>query len=94
MQACHLVSSSQKATTAASQEALTIDKPTRHMIVTAMIGDALVGYQVHKTPDARIRLESLTNMAQSLGDLTEFDAAVVAKLLAQLPATANTGATR
>ena len=57
--------------------------PTRHLLATAIIGAALIGYLVHKTPDARIRLESLSSMAQTLGELTENDAAVVAQLLAK-----------
>lgn len=56
-------------------------KPTRPLLATAVIGAALIAYLVHKTPDARQRLESLADMAQTLGDLSERDAAVVAELL-------------
>lgn len=83
MQAQHLVSSELKATTAEGSEVRKAFKPTRHMIVTAMIGAALVGYQVHKTTDARSRLESMTIMAQTLGDLSAPDAALIADLLAR-----------
>lgn len=57
--------------------------PTRHLLVTALIGAALIGYKVHKTPDARLRLESLVDMARVLGDLNENDAALVTALLAR-----------
>ena len=52
---------------------------SRKLLATAMIGAALIGYQVHKTPDARTRLESLASQA----DLTESDAALVAEHLAK-----------
>lgn len=58
-------------------------KPPRPLLATAVIGAALIGYLVHKTPDARQRLESMAEMAQALGDLSESDAAVVANLLAK-----------
>jgi hypothetical protein len=48
-----------------------------------MIGAALIGYLVHKTPDARQRLQSLAEAAQTLGDLSDRDADVVARLLAK-----------
>lgn len=82
MQAQHPSSSECKATTAPVQGAGTF-KPTRPMLAMAMIGAALIGYLVQKTPDARQRLESLAEMAQTLGDLSERDAAVVAQLLAR-----------
>lgn len=72
MQAQHLSSSETKATT-----------PARHLVATAIIGAAMIGYLVHKTSEARIRLESLSSMANTLGELTERDAAVVAQLLAK-----------
>ncbi|MCD5990150.1 hypothetical protein KDX30_19870 [Pseudomonas sp. CDFA 553] len=74
MQAQHQSGSDAKANT-----------PAKHLLFTAMIGAALIGYQVHKTPDARTRLESLATMARSLGELTERDAAVVDNLLAKPP---------
>jgi hypothetical protein len=75
MQAQHPSSSGVKATT-----------PARHLVATAIIGAAMIGYLVHKTHDARLRLEGLTTMAQSLGELSASDLAVVAQLLAkQMP---------
>lgn len=74
MQAQHQSSSGGKATT-----------PARHLVATAVIGAAMIGYLVHKTPDARIRLENLTAMAHDLGELSANDAAVVAQLLARSP---------
>lgn len=58
-------------------------RPSRPLLATAVIGAALIAYLVHKTPDARQRLESLADMANTLGDLSERDAAVVAELLAK-----------
>lgn len=72
MQAQHPSGSAAKATTA-----------PRHLLATAIVGEALIGYQVQKTPAARARLESVADMAKRLGDLTEADAAVVATLLAK-----------
>ena len=57
--------------------------PARHLVATAIIGAAMIGYLVHKSPEARVRLESLSSMAQTLGELSERDAAVVAQLLAK-----------
>lgn len=79
MQAQHQSSSGVKATT-----------PARHLVATAIIGAAMIGYLVHKTPDARIRLESLTTMAQNLGELSASDLAVIAQLLAKQPAEQST----
>jgi hypothetical protein len=53
------------------------------MLAVAVIGAALIGYLVHKTPEARERLENLADMAQALGELSDRDAAVVAQLLAK-----------
>lgn len=82
MQAQHPSSSNHKAITPAEQGSSTF-KPPRPLLATAVIGAALIGYLVHKTPDARLRLESLADMAQTLGDLSERDAAVVRQLLAK-----------
>lgn len=71
MQAQNQSSSGTKATT-----------PARHLVATAIIGAAVIGYLVHKTPEARTRLESLSQMARTLGELSETDAAVVTQLLA------------
>lgn len=56
---------------------------TQKLLATAMIGAALIGYQVHKTPDARSRLESLASQAHLQGDISDGDAEVVAQLLAK-----------
>ncbi|WP_278401794.1 hypothetical protein [Stutzerimonas kunmingensis] len=74
MQAQHPSGSGAKATTA-----------PRHLLVTAtsIVGEALVRYQVQKTAEARIRLESVADMAHRLGELSPADAAVITKLLAQ-----------
>jgi hypothetical protein len=79
MQAQHQSSSAPKAITSPAggvQEA-------RHLMAIRIVGTALFDYQVRKTPDARIRLESLTTMANLLGDLTATETAVVAQLLAK-----------
>lgn len=57
--------------------------PAKHLVATAIIGAAMIGYLVHKSPEARVRLESLSTMAQTLGELSERDASVVAQLLAR-----------
>ena len=80
MQAQNLSSSGRKATT-----------PARHLVATAIIGAAVIGYLVHKTPESRTRLESLSQMASTLGELSDMDAAVIAELLAN---TTSRGATR
>jgi hypothetical protein len=82
MQASPQSSSGIKDTTAPGQLGNTFEPP-RPLLATAVIGAALIGYLVHKTPDARLRLESVTNMAKTMGDLTERDASVVAALLAK-----------
>lgn len=83
MKATHHSSSNHKNTTPLNHGAVGTFKPPRPLLATAVIGAALIGYLVHKTPDARERLESLASMAQLMGDLTERDAAVVAELLAK-----------
>ena len=75
-----------KVTNQSSSE-LKATTPARHLVATAIIGAAVIGYLVHKTPEARVRLESLSSMAQTLGELSERDAAVVAQLLAKSIAT-------
>lgn len=82
MQAQHPSSSRYKAITSPNQGCSHF-RPTRPLLATAVIGAALIAYLVHKTPDARQRLESLADTAQALGDLSERDAAVVAELLAK-----------
>lgn len=79
MQAQHQSSSAPKAITSPAggvQEA-------RHLMAIRIVGTAIFDYQVRKTTDARIRLESLTSMAHLLGDLTSNEAALVAQLLAK-----------
>ena len=70
MQAQNLSSSETKATI-----------PARHLVATAIIGAAVIGYLVHNPPESRTRLESLSEMARTLGELSERDAAVVSQLL-------------
>ncbi|WWL46004.1 hypothetical protein V5O39_14580 [Pseudomonas parakoreensis] len=82
MQAQHHSSSAAKATT-----------PARHLVATAIIGAAMIGYLVQKTPESRTRLESLSQMAGTLGQLSDRDAAVVADLLAHPPRRRNTSVT-
>ncbi len=75
MQAPHPNGSTPKATTA-----------PRHLLATAMVGSALIGFLVMKTPEARTHLQSVTDLAHRLGDLSDGDADVVAQLLATRPA--------
>jgi hypothetical protein len=56
--------------------------PSARQVATAVIGAALIAYLVHKTPDARKHLESLADRANTQGDLSDRDVAVVASLLA------------
>lgn len=77
MQAQHQSSSVSKATTSPAP-----DQAARHLMAIRIVGTAIFDYQVQKTPDARIRLESVASMAQSLGDITPSEAAMVAQLLA------------
>lgn len=76
MQAQHHISSEAKATT-------TPEQPARRLMAIRIVGTALFDYQIQKTSDARIRLETVTTMAHQLGDLTADDAAVVVQLLAR-----------
>ena len=82
MQAQHPSSSKHKAITPPEPGRSTF-KPSRPLLATAVIGAALIAYLVHKTPDARQRLESLADMANTQGYLSVPDAAVVAELLAK-----------
>jgi hypothetical protein len=54
-------------------------------VATAIIGAALIGYLVQKTPDARDRLTNLATLAHSQGDLTAVDAQVITQVLARPP---------
>lgn len=82
MQAQHPSSSTNKATTQSDRGSRPV-KPSRSLLATAMIGAALIAYLVHKTLDARQRLESLTEKALTIGDLSAHDAAFVDELLAK-----------
>ncbi|WP_122436643.1 hypothetical protein [Pseudomonas viridiflava] len=66
-----------------SRECVKASTPSRKHICVAMIGAALIGYLVHKTPDARGRLEKLASLAQRQGELTAGDALVIAQVLAR-----------
>ena len=77
MQAEHQSNSNPKAITSPVEGA----QAARHLMAIRIVGTALFDYQVRKTADARIRLESLTSMAHLLGDLTANEAAVVTQLL-------------
>lgn len=78
MQAQHQSSSDTKATTSPADGI----QAARHLMAIRIVGTALFDYQVRKTPDARVRLESVTSMAQLQGDLTAHEAALVSQLLA------------
>lgn len=78
MQAQHQSSSGDKATTAPGEGM----QEARHLMAIRVVGTALFDYQVHKTPDARIRLEAVTTMAHLQGDLTAGERAIVSQLLA------------
>ena len=78
MQAKHQSSSDPKATTVPAEG----PQAARHLMAIRIVGTALFDYQVRKTPDARVRLESVTSMAQLQGDLTAHEAALVSQLLA------------
>jgi hypothetical protein len=78
MQAQHPSSSDSKAITSPAEGM----QEARHLMAIRIVGTALFDYQVRKTPDARIRLESLATMAQAQGDLTDIEALVVAQVLA------------
>lgn len=79
MQAQHQSGSDPKATTSLAEGT----HSARHLMAIQIVGTALFDYQVQKTIDARIRLESVTNMAQLLGDLAPHEAAFVSELLAR-----------
>jgi hypothetical protein len=78
MQAQHQSSSGLKAITSPDQ----VEQAARHLMAVRIVGTAIFDYQVRKTPDARIRLESLATMAQAQGDLTDTDERVIAQILA------------
>lgn len=47
----------------------------------AIIGDALIRYQINKSATARIRLTALADMAMALNVLSQRDAVVLARVL-------------
>ena len=57
----------------------------RHLQATAIVGGALIGFLVMKTSEARTQLESVTDMACRLGDLSTQDVAIVRQILATHP---------
>ncbi|MFV0925413.1 hypothetical protein [Pseudomonas palmensis] len=61
----------------------------RHLQATAIVGGALIGFLVMKTPEARNQLERVTSTARRLGELSDGDAAIVSQLLATLPQLSN-----
>jgi len=85
MQAQHQSSSNPKATTSPAEGM----QAARHLMAIRIVGTALFDYQVRKTLDARIRLESVTTMAQLQGDLTAHEAALVSQLLATSTSTGS-----
>ena len=84
----HPVSGLQEATTRSDRRLPSSFNPSRRNVAVAIIGAALIGYLVHKTPDARSRLEGLAHLAHHQGDLTASDAQVLAHILT-LPTVSN-----
>lgn len=74
-----------KAITELEQSARRAFNPSHRQMATAVVGAALIGYLIHKSPDARVHLEGVAGYARTMGDLSEQDAAVVADLLAKRP---------
>ncbi|MBS7559380.1 hypothetical protein KHO49_13645 [Pseudomonas sp. RC4D1] len=72
MHAIHPSGSAVKATTA----------PDRQLALV-MVGQALIEYQVQKTPGARCQLEVLAAHAKRLGALSDSDTTLLAQLLAR-----------
>ncbi|WP_419737423.1 hypothetical protein [Pseudomonas sp. COR18] len=56
---------------------------------TAIVGGALIGFLVMKTPEAYSRLEKVTDAACCRGDLSVQDVALVRQLLATAPHTSS-----
>lgn len=83
MRAQYPSSSGRKNSTLLNSETSTTTKPPRPFVAIAVVGAALITYQIHKTPDARLRLECLADQAHRMGDLSSRDAAIVADLLGQ-----------
>lgn len=64
-------------------QAQTLSSSAVKATTTAFIGRALIGYQLQRSPDARIRLETAADLARHLGQLSDGDAAVIAEQLAK-----------
>ncbi len=64
-------------------QAQTLSSSAVKATTTAFIGTALIGYQLQRSPAARIRLETAADLARHLGQLSENDAAVIAEQLAK-----------
>ena len=79
MKAQHHSGSDVKATTTPDPQTAV---PARRLMAISIVGTALFEYRVKKTPDTRIRLETVMTIAHQLGDLTAVDALVVAQVLA------------
>lgn len=62
----------------------------RRCRATALLGEALIRYQVTSTLTARIHLLALASMANALGALTQQDADIINTTLAK-PALQHTG---
>ncbi|PHN78331.1 hypothetical protein [Pseudomonas syringae] len=62
--------------------------PSQNPLTIALIGAALISYQVHKTPHARGRLESLATQATTQGGLSANDMRVLASIL-DIPSPSN-----
>ncbi|MDH1587977.1 hypothetical protein [Stutzerimonas stutzeri] len=43
------------------------------LVATALIGEALIQYRIHKTPEQQARLQALADMAKALGALSPSD---------------------
>ncbi|MBW6123284.1 hypothetical protein [Pseudomonas aeruginosa] len=64
-------------------QAQTLSSSAVKATTTAFIGTALIGYQLQRSPAARIRLEVAADLARHLGQLSDSDAAVIAEQLAK-----------
>ncbi|MGX5217853.1 hypothetical protein ACVTMO_21460 [Pseudomonas segetis] len=64
-------------------QAQTLSSSAVKATTTAFIGHALIGYQLQRSPAARIRLETAADLARHLGQLSDSDAAVIAEHLAK-----------
>ncbi len=61
-----------------TQQPITLHLPlVRRCRATALLGEALIRYQVSNTLSDRIHLLALASMANALGALTDQDAAVI-----------------